>query len=141
MTRVGYAYLRSSFRVPDWQRRNGYLSRERVTLFFEANAIDANTRVSAILSSVGGSIYALLRNLLAPKKTAGTAVLGAFKVLKDHFKPEPLVIAECFHFYRREQQPTESIQEYVAELHRLAIHCAFNANLDVKHFMTVWCVA
>ena len=52
----------------------------------------------------------------------------------------PLVIAECFHFYRREQQPTESIQEYVADLHRLAIHRAFNANLDVKHFMTVWCV-
>ena len=29
----------------------------------------------------------------------------------------------------------------MAELHRLAIHHAFNANLDVKHFMTVWCVA
>ena len=81
MTRVGYAYLRTSFVVPDWKRRNGCLSRERVTLFFEANAIDANKRVSAFLSSVGGSIYALLRNLLAPTKRAGSTVVGAFKVL------------------------------------------------------------
>ncbi len=37
------------------------------------------------------------------------------------------MIAERFHFYRRNQEAGESITEYVAELRRLSTHCEFLA--------------
>ena len=49
---------------------------------------------------------------------------------KEHFEPKPLLIAERFHFHRREQNADESITEYVAELRRLASTCEFKAFLD-----------
>ena len=50
--------------------------------------------------------------------------------LTQHFEPKPLVIAERFHFHRREQAEGESINEYMAELRRLTTHCKFGALLD-----------
>jgi len=41
-----------------------------------------------------------------------------------------LVIAERFHFHRRNQAPEESVNDYVAELRRLATNCAFGAYLE-----------
>ena len=51
-------------------------------------------------------------------------------VLKQHFDPKPLVIAERFHFYKRVQSSTESIAEFVADLRRLSIHCEFGTFLN-----------
>jgi hypothetical protein len=50
--------------------------------------------------------------------------------LKDHFEPKPIVIAQRFHFHRRNQLPAESVAEYVAELRRLSTHCDFGAYLN-----------
>ena len=41
-----------------------------------------------------------------------------------------MVIAQRFHFYRRNQAATESIAAYVAELRRLSAHCDFAEFLD-----------
>ena len=49
---------------------------------------------------------------------------------KGHFEPKPLIIAERFHFHRRNQAPGESIAEYVAKLWRLASKCDFRAYLE-----------
>lgn len=40
------------------------------------------------------------------------------------------MIAERFHFHRRNQASSESIAEYIAELRRLSTHCEFGAYLD-----------
>ena len=50
--------------------------------------------------------------------------------LKTHFEPNPLVIAERFHCYRRSQAVGESVNEYMAELRRLTTHCEFGTFLD-----------
>ena len=52
------------------------------------------------------------------------------QTLKRHFEPKPLVIAERFHFHRRNQIATESVSEYVAQLRRLATHCEFGEFLN-----------
>jgi len=41
-----------------------------------------------------------------------------------------VVIAERFNFYRRNQEPGESIATYVAELRRLTTDCTFDAYLN-----------
>ena len=50
-------------------------------------------------------------------------------LLKKHYDPEPIVIAERFHFYERSQKPVESIADYLASLRRLASRCQFGAFL------------
>ena len=45
---------------------------------------------------------------------------GPFEVLKQHYEPVTLVIAEWFTFHRRCQQPGESVAEFAAELKKLS---------------------
>ena len=42
-----------------------------------------------------------------------------------HYEPEPIVIAERFHFYQPNQKPGESIADYHACLRKLASRCQF----------------
>ena len=50
--------------------------------------------------------------------------------LRDHFEPEPVIIAERFEFHKRNQLTTENVAAYLAELRRLAARCEFGASLD-----------
>ena len=51
-------------------------------------------------------------------------------LLKAHYDPKPLVIAERFLFYRRDQTAEESVSEFLVELRRLASHCEYGQFLD-----------
>ena len=84
---------------------------ERADLFFSANSIDDEKKVAVFLSTVGGRIYSLLRDLLSPVKPQEKTMAQLKEVLKNHFEPKPLVIAERFYFHRRNQLSTESIAE------------------------------
>ena len=93
---------------------------ERAQLFFDANNID-DKKVAVFLSSVGAKTYTLLRNLVAPKLPKELEFEEIVVILKQHFEPKPLVIAERYHFHRRQQAPGESVGEFVAELRRLSL--------------------
>ena len=82
------------------------------------------------LSVVGGATYGVLRNLLAPANPKDKTFEEITTALQAHFEPKTLVIAERFHFHRRNQAPEESVNDYVAELRRLATNCAFGAYLE-----------
>ena len=71
---------------------------ERVELYFEANNIDADRRVAVFLSVIGGKNYTLLRNLLSPEKPSAKTLAELTAVLKRHFAPKRVVIAERFRF-------------------------------------------
>ena len=47
------------------------------------------------------------------------------RYLKKHYDPEPIIIAERFHFYQRNQKSGESIADYLACLRRLASRYKF----------------
>ena len=103
---------------------------ERVHLFFEANDIKEEKRRSVFLSIVGGAVYNLLRNLLAPVTPKDAQLQDIIAVLKAHYEPKPIVIAERFHFHRRQQLPGESVAKYIAELRCLSVHCNFRGYLE-----------
>ena len=44
--------------------------------------------------------------------------------------PVHIVIAKRFTFHKRNQNPEESVAEYLGELHRLAARCSFEAYLE-----------
>ena len=87
-------------------------------------------QVAVFLTVAGRKVYALLRDLLAPEKPNTKTFKELAQTLKNHYEPKPVVIAERFFFHPRNQKSTKTIAEYVAELHRLATHCAFGDYLD-----------
>ena len=119
---AGYLGNIAEFRS-DAESISAYL--ERMDIFLTANGIATDKRVAVFLSLVGGDTYGLLRNLCSPAKPQDKSYTDLSQLLTKHFSPEPLVIAERFHFHRREQGVEESISVYVAELRRLASSCKF----------------
>ena len=81
-------------------------------MFFEVNDIADEMEVSVLLTVIGKNHFSLLCNLLAPDSLKDKSLEELITVLKTHFKPKPLVIAECFNFYHRDQQSNESIMDF-----------------------------
>ena len=113
---------------PEAENISTYL--ERVSLYFAANDIGDGKKVSVLLTEIGTKNYGIIRSLVAPALPQDKTFADLVTVLTDHFQPKPLIIAERFRFYQRNQGPTESVLDYVAELRRLAITCDFGTFLD-----------
>ena len=112
---------------PDVETVTAYL--ERFQLFIAANSIDDDKIVPTLLTVVGSTHYSLIRGLVSPDLPKTKTFDELVQILKKHYDPEPIIIAERFHFYRRNQQQSESIANYVASLRRLASRCEFGAFL------------
>ena len=50
--------------------------------------------------------------------------------MKGYFELKPLVIAERFHFHKRNQVAGESVAQFIAELRRLVRYCKFKTFLE-----------
>jgi len=89
---------------------------ERVELFFVANRVKEDKQVATLLSVIGSKTYALLSDLLAPVKPAHKPMKDLKEALQTHFEPKPVVIAECFHFHRRNQELGERVVPFGFQL-------------------------
>ena len=103
---------------------------ERVELYFTANSVDEGKQVPILLSAIGSATYALLSDLLAPDPPKTKSLSEISAVLRRHYEPKRAVIAERFHFHKRDQAVGESITDYDAALRRLATHCRFGETLE-----------
>ena len=103
---------------------------ERLQLFVSANSIADDKRVPTLLTVVGAEHYSLLRGLVSPQLPKDKSFDELVTLLTKHYDPEPIVIAERFHFYRRNQGSNESVGDYLAQLRRLASRCKFGTFLD-----------
>lgn len=113
---------------PERETVTAYL--ERFQLFVSANAIEADKMVPTLLTVVGPKHYSLLRGLVSPALPKEKSYDELSELLTKHYDPEPILIAERFHFYRRNQRSGESIAEYLACLRRMASRCKFGAFLS-----------
>ena len=114
---------------PEEETISAYL--ERTNIFFQANKIEEDKqKVTLFLNAVGAKMYTLLRDLLSPAGLMEQSFQQLSDALTGHFEPKPLVIAERYYFYQRSQRPNESVHEYIAELRKLAQHCAFGQFLN-----------
>ena len=104
---------------------------ERTNIFFAANKIeDDKQKVTLFLNAIDAKTYSLLRDLLSPDVLTTKTFKQLTDALTGHFEPKPLVIAERYYFYQGSQKANESVQEYLAELRKLAQHCAFGEFLN-----------
>ena len=103
---------------------------ERLTAYLDAHDITSAKRSSFLVSTIGPKTYAVLRSLMAPDTPQSKSFKTLVDVLKKHYDPKPLVIAERYTFNQRNQRQGESVAEYVAELRRLATTCNFGTFLE-----------
>ena len=97
---------------------------ETVEQYFIANDVTDEKKQTAIfLTVIGNETYSLLRNLLAPESPARKTVKTPSKTLIDHLKP--IIFAEHYKFYCRDQSENETITQYLAELRKLTLNCDF----------------
>jgi len=101
-----------------------------VRLYFDTNRIKDEKQVAVLLTVIGSGTYALLSSLLVLTKPCSKSFKGLADSLRQHFDPKPIVIAERYDFYKRDQAARERISEYLAELRRMATHCNFGNFLD-----------
>jgi hypothetical protein len=111
--------------VEDWPT---YI--ERLESYMDANDIDDGKRVATLISVIGPKTYGLLKSLLAPAKPNTKSYQDLTRILSEHLSPKPLVIAERFRFYKRDQREGESIASYVAALKKLSTGCEFGTFLN-----------
>ena len=76
---------------------------ERTQLYFTANDVADDKKVAVLLTELGSMNYSLLRSLLSPTLPKDKTFDELVQTLGDHFEPKPVVIAERFHFHRRNQ--------------------------------------
>ena len=101
-----------TFRLPG---RNLDVYVERLEEYLLVNDVkeEQHKKVAKFLTLVGSSTYQVLRDLLTPNAPASKSLKELLDVLKGHYKPTRLVIAEYFSFHCRSQ---ESTTQYMAVL-------------------------
>ncbi|XP_037560790.1 uncharacterized protein LOC119439830 [Dermacentor silvarum] len=112
---------------PDTANIDVYL--ERFELFAKANEIDAGKKLEVFLTVLGEKAYVTRRSLLLPKTPTEVKYEDATKVLKQHYAPKRSVVTERY-FYRRNQESSETIAQFLVELKRLAATCSFGTFLQ-----------
>jgi hypothetical protein len=75
-----------------------------------------------LFATCGPRAYQLLKDLKRPEDiTDGGVDFDALKVcLTAHLKPKKVVIAERYIFYRQQQEPGETVSEYLRKLRKKA---------------------
>jgi hypothetical protein len=111
--------------VEDWESYT-----ERLEEYFKANDVGNNKKVSCLIATMGPKTYGLLKSLTAPAKPSASTFDEIKATLLQHLSPTPIVIAERFRYYMRNQASGESVAEYVAVLKKLSTNCKFGGFLD-----------
>ena len=115
---------------PDWEDWISYT--KHLTQYFVANGIsgEGDKRKAILFSSCGAATYQLIRNLVAPKKPTKKTFDEIITLVKDHHQPCLSTIVQRFNFHMQMQKPSETISDFVAQLHKLSEYCEFGDTLE-----------
>lgn len=104
--------------------------REPTTKSTAEDLAEYNRCRAVLLSCVGLSAVATLTSLLSPTLPEEKPLQELLTTLVSHYKPSPKALAERFRFTSRKQQHGETVNQYLAELRRLASTCKFESELS-----------
>ena len=98
---------------------------DRMDMFFEANDLVVLGGAAIAVADAAVAVITLVNDLLAPRSAKEVGLNEITHVLKEHYNPAPLEIAESFHFGTRIRKEGESIADFTVALKKLSIHCNF----------------
>ena len=102
--------------------------------YFIANGVPADTgerfkRRATLISVIGSKAYDVLSDLCSPEAPSEKTYDDLTTILKDHFAPKKLLIAERYRFHNCIQLDGESVSTFAAKLKHLASTCNFGTHL------------
>lgn len=99
---------------------------ERFELFAAANNIvEEKVKQQWFLTALDDDAYLTLRTLLLPKSPPEATFEESSLALKNHYSPRLPLVAERYKFNCRNQEPYESVSDFIVEIKRLAVQCEF----------------
>lgn len=110
-----------------WKLFNNFLLLRRVTEEIDKRLI--------FLQEIGSSNYELLESLLQGKELERVPLEELRDAMEHHFQPKKLLMAERFALMKKAQKPTQTLQEYFAEVQKAANECAFEKVKDFRDAM------
>lgn len=93
---------------------------------------EGQEKVAYLLHFIGVEAFGILCDRLDPEDPYLMPYDTLLIKLKEYYAPEPLEIAEIYVFRKRLQQTDESVQEYMAALQKLSLHCKFGEYLKTE---------
>jgi len=102
---------------------------QRLQGAFMIFGIKDQTRIPYLLHYVGPTAFDMISDRLDPVDPFTGRYDDLVKMLQEYYAPAPLEIAENFTFHQ--QRDDESVQQYVAALRKLSIHCKFGDYLNI----------
>ena len=87
-------------------------------------------KVAAFISVIGKQAYAILSDLTKPGKPNDKSFEVLTNLLKDHYHPKTIEVAETFKFHRCFQQETETVNTFCVRLRGCADKCNFGTFLN-----------
>ena len=112
---------------------NRYL--ERLEQYFVANSLPADSaeshkRRAILISVIGAKAYNVLSDPCSPTSPSEKTYAQLTTILKNHFAPKKLVIAERYRFHNCTQHEGKSVTAFAANLKHLASTCQFGTHLN-----------
>ena len=112
---------------------NRYL--DRLEQYFVANSVPANSaeshkRRAILISVLGANAYDVVLDPCSPVPPSEKTYAQLTTILKNHFAPKKLVIAERYRFHNCTQHEGESVTAFAANLKHLASTCQFGTHLN-----------
>lgn len=103
---------------------------ERFKLFAAANNIsEGKVKQQVFLTALDDEAYLTLRTLLLPKSPPEASFEESALALKNHYSPRLPLVAERYKFNCRNQEPYESVSDFIVQIKRLAAQCEFGTFL------------
>ena len=96
----------------------------------EGDEAQRNRKKALFITLVGQATFAKLRDLASPRAIADISLDDIVELLKTHYRPQTVEIAERFKFFKRTQGASERTADFMAELRRLAKTCNFGQYLE-----------
>ncbi|XP_071579209.1 uncharacterized protein [Temnothorax nylanderi] len=102
------------------QRFEGALSVFKVT---------EGSKVAYLLHYIGALSFDMLSDRLDPENPYEQSYEQITTLLQEFYEPTPLEIVENFRFHQRKQEDGETIQQFIAALHKLSVNCKMGSYL------------
>lgn len=112
---------------------NRYL--ERLEQYFIANGVQADSgerfkRRAMLISVIGLKAYDVLSDICSPETLSEKTYGDLAAILKGHFAPKRLLIAEQYQFHNCIQREGERVSTFAANLKHLPSTCNFGTHLN-----------
>ena len=104
--------------------------KERFDFYCVAHGVAEEKRKALFLTSIGQQMYVKLKTWIRPRTFSELTLAQIVAKLKERTMEETIEIAERYKFFKRVQQPRETVIEYMSGLKQLASTCNFLEYLD-----------